>query len=156
MTPRQDRWFLVAMLGLLVALAVGLETARSTNTMAILAIIAVPLMANYFKTAQTGEKLDTAASLAEKAVSTAEDTNQRTQDIQHQLNGGLTARMEEIVDRKLNDFLPTLDSQVRASITHVQTQREEQFDERMRELVSKVLEERDVNCKVPPARRTRR
>ena len=156
MTPQQDRWFLVAVLGLLVALAVGLETARSTNTMAILAIIAVPLLANYFKTAQTNEKVDQAAKIAKEAASTAQDTNARAQDIQHQLNGGLTVRMEEIVDRKLNDFLPTLDAQVRASLTHVQTEREDQFDERMRLLVSKVLEERDVNCKVPPARRTRR
>lgn len=133
----------VALFALLVALALGLEATDSPNTMPLIGVlgtgIGVVVIGQIMQLNRTSE----ATKVAKTAAATADDTNQRAQQIQQSLNGGFDERVTKIVtavmDAKLEAF----------AITR---------DERMRVLIGEELARRDVSCQIPqpqPARRRR-
>lgn len=133
----------VALFALLVALALGLEATDSPNTMPLIGVlgtgIGVVVIGQIMQLNRTSE----ATKVAKTAAATADDTNQRAQQIQQSLNGGFDERVTKIVtavmDAKLEAF----------AITR---------DERMRVLIAEELARRDVSCQIPqpqPARRRR-
>lgn len=152
----------VALVALLVVLAIGLEWTDSPNTMAILGILGTGLAIGAVGQILNLNKTNQGVQIAARAEETAKDTNVRTQNIEHALNGNFEPRVTEIVgkvlDEKFAAFEETLDARIRAGITAVNAnpEREKYFDDRMTKLVEAALEKREAMCKVPPARRTRR
>lgn len=97
----------VVMIGLLVVLAIGLEETGSENTMPIMAMIGTGIVATM------------AASFV--GLAKTNDTNKRTQAIQHSLNGGFDDRVTRIVtdvmDAKFREFDATLDVRMRLLVS---------------------------------------
>lgn len=113
---------LVALVGLLVVLAVGLEREKSPNTMAIIGVLATTIAAGVITQVSqlSGIKRDTA-------------------QIQHALNGNFEPRVTGIVgpllDEKFGAFDATLDSRIRAGVLAVLQDRETDRDTNIREIV---------------------
>lgn len=156
----------VAIFGLLVVLAIGLEWTDSPNTMLIIPVLGTTIGAGIvlqlFSLNKNTSAVRAAADVAVAAKAVAEDTNVRTQDIQDSLNGQFEPRVTEIVgkvfDEKFAAFDATLDARIRAGVTAVNAnpERERYFDERMRGIVETALDRREVMCKVPPTQARRR
>lgn len=142
----------VVLFGLLVILAIGLEWTKSSNTMAIIgtlgAGIGAVIFTQLFALNRQTQAVREAADVAVAAKGIAEDTNVRAQEIQHQLNGGLTKRLQEIVRGELAAFDAPLDARIRAGVTAVLTEREGQRDAHIREIVRDELNTNAVACRV--------
>lgn len=95
---------LVVLVGLLVALALGLEATESPNTLAILGVLGTGLGAVVVGQLVQISKTNLAADVARKAAETADDTNQRAQQIQHALNGEFEPRLRSIVQEVVDDL----------------------------------------------------
>lgn len=137
---------LVAVMALLVVLAIALEWTDSPNTLAIIGVLGVTIGVGVIaQVAQlSGIKRDTA-------------------NIQHQLNGNLTAKFDAIteslerIDQRIDAIDGSIDSRARAAVTAVNAnpERVEEFDRRMTHLVDKALDRREAMCKVPQPQRRR-
>lgn len=125
----------VALIGLLVVLAIGLEEAQSEETMPIMAMIGTGIVAvvigqviQLSRTESVAKAAKGAAVKADVAAATAEDTNVRAQDIQRALNGGFESRVTHIVSA-------------------VMDQKFAERDTFLRVLIAEELERRDVGCR---------
>ena len=124
---------MVCVVALLVILAVGLELTKSQNTMAIIAALAITIGGGVI------------AQLVQLS-----GIKRNTEDIQHQLNGNFEPRMSEIVrkifDEKFGEL--DLDARIRSGVTRVLHEREDQRDQRIREIVDEQLQSTVVACRV--------
>ena len=124
---------LVCVVALLVILAVGLELTNSQTTMAIIAALAITIGGGVI------------AQLVQLS-----GIKRNTEDIQHQLNGSFEQRMSEIVRKTFDEKFSELDlvARIRAGVTRVLYEREEQRDQRIREIVDERLQSTGVACRV--------
>ena len=124
---------MVCVVALLVILAVGLEVTKSQNTMAIIAALAITIGGGVI------------AQIVQLS-----GIKRNTEDIQHQLNGNFEPRMSEIVrktfDEKFGEL--DLDARIRSGVTRVLDEREDQRDQRIREIVDERLHSTGVACRV--------
>lgn len=148
----------VAIFALLVVLAIGLEATDSPNTMLIIPVLGTTIGAGIvlqlFSLNKNTQAVKEAATVAVEAKAVAEDTNVRTQDIQHSLNGNLSAKFAEVnvklasIDSRLTNLEGTIDPRIRSGVTAVLLDREAERDQRIREIVDEELNSTAVACRV--------
>ena len=141
----------VALVALLVVLAIGLEAEDSPNTMAILGILGTGMAVGVVGQILNLNKTNQGVQIATRAEETTKDTNKSVKAVEHALNGNFEPRVSEIVgrvvDAKFSTFEHTLGQSIRAGVTAVLQERQQEQDARIRAIVRKELRN-PVSCKV--------